>query len=587
MPMRMLTILLGKGDGSFTAGWSTALGVYPFCIAAGDFNGDGDVDLAIGNGNGTVPGTVTILLGKGDGTFSSAAGSPITISTSPGTSVSAISVGDFNGDGKLDLLSDTLSVLLGNGDGTFTVVTPSVVAPSGSMLSTGSGNPWLLTVGDFNGDGTTDLAGADAILLSATETATATVNGVVVAPGTGSQLIAASYTGDSNYKPSVSFTISQPAAQGTPTVNVAASANPAPFGSSVTLTATVAGSGLLPTGTVTFYNGSAQLGTGQLNSSGVATFATSALPVGSDSITASYGGDANYIVTNSAPLVVSVIVVGATTSTIKVTPPSSSITTSQSLTVSVAVSGAAGSPVPTGTVTLAGDTFTAQQPLSSGTANFTIAAGSLNTGVTTLTASYSGDATYAAVSGTATVTVAAVGIAISAPSPVSPGTSASATVTVTAGSAYSGTIQLSCALTSFPVGAQSQPTCSLNPTSIALKSGANGTSVMTVATTAASSTASVAQPFHKNIWGLGGGGALLALLFMCGIPSRRRRWISTLCPVLVVVVTSIAIGCGSGHIGTVSTNPATTTGKYTFTVTGTDSTSAAITTATTVTITVQ
>ena len=370
-------------------------------------------------------------------------------------------------------------------------------------------------------------------------------------------------------------------------MNVAASANPAPFGSSVTLTATVAGSGLLPTGTVTFYNGSAQLGTGQLNSSGVATFATSALPVGSDSITASYGGDANYIVTNSAPLVVSVIVVGATTSTIKVTPPSSSITTSQSLTVSVAVSGAAGSPVPTGTVTLAGGTFTAQQPLSSGTANFTIAAGSLNTGVTTLTASYSGDATYAAVSGTATVTVAAVGIAISAPSPVSPGTSASATVTVTAGSAYSGTIQLSCALTSFPVGAQSQPTCSLNPTSIALKSGANGTSVMTVATTAASSTASLAQPFHKNIWGLEGGGALLALLFMCGIPSRRRRWISTLCPVLVVVFTSIAIGCGSGHSGTVSTNPATTTGKYTFTVTGTDSTSAAITTATTVTITVQ
>ena len=583
-----LTILLGKGDGSFTAGWSTAIRgcITPGYVTGGDFNGDGKLDVVAGSGNGA-----TILLGNGDGTFSPAAGSPITITTTGSGGqvlvMSPIAVGDFNGDGKLDILLNDQSVLLGNGDGTFAAVTSNIVEPPYYDLSS-QGFTILPALGDFNGDGMTDLAYSTVVLLAATETATATVNGVVVAPGTGSQLIAASYTGDINYKASVSGTIKQTATRGTPTVNVAASANPAPFGSSVTLTATVTGSGLPPTGTVTFYNGSAQLGTGQLNSSGVASFATSALPVGSDSITASYGGDANYIVTSSAPLVVTVIAVGTTTSTVTVTSSSNSITTSQALTVAVAVSGAAGSPTPTGTVTLAGGSFTAQQPLSGGATSFTVAAGTLTSGVNTLTATYIGDGTYAGGSGTTTVTVAAVAIGVSAPSPVSPGANASATVTVTAASTYSGMIQLSCALTSFPAGAQSQPACSLNPASATLTSGGSGTSALTVTTTAAIKT-SFADPSRKNVWGLGGGGAFLALLVMCGIPSRRRQWKSMPAP-LCVVVALIAIGCGSSHGQSAPPAPntsATTAGKYTFTVTGKDSANAAIATSTTVTVTVQ
>jgi len=256
--------------------------------------------------------------------------------------------------------------------------------------------------------------------------------------------------------------------------------------------------------------------------------------------------------------------------------------------VSVTVSGAAGGSTPTGTIILAGGPFTAQQPLSSGTTSFTIAAGSLGAGVNTLTASYSGDGTYAAGSGTTAVTVAAVAIAIPAPSSVLPGTSASTKVTITAGSTYAGTIQLSCALTSSPAGAQSLPTCSLIPTSVALTSGGSGTSSLTVATTAALTT-SFEDPSRKNVWGLGGGGALLALLVMCGVPSRRRQVMSMLA-LLCFVVALITIGCGGSHgqnaLPTPNT-PATTAGKYTFTVTGTDSAHATITTSTTVTITVQ
>ena len=86
---------------------------------------------------------------------------------------------------------------------------------------------------------------------------------------------------------------------------VVSSANPSVFGESVTFTATVTanapGSGI-PTGTVTFLDGSTTLGTGTLNGSGIATFSTSALTVGSHSITVVYGGDTDFTTSTSSAL---------------------------------------------------------------------------------------------------------------------------------------------------------------------------------------------------------------------------------------------------------------------------------------------
>ena len=116
----------------------------------------------------------------------------------------------------------------------------------------------------------------------------------------GSHVIAAAYGGNANFKPSTSPTLTQKVNRAATTTSVSSSANPSVLGQNVTLTATVAvmspGSGT-PTGTVTFADGSTTLGTGTLSQVGgvdQATFSTSKLPIGAQTITASYGGDSNF-----------------------------------------------------------------------------------------------------------------------------------------------------------------------------------------------------------------------------------------------------------------------------------------------------
>lgn len=147
-----VSILLGDGTGlSFrqSSRSPVRVGVRPAWVAAGRFNTDSALDLAVANAD---DGTVSVLLGNGNGTFTPAAGSPIAVGTRP----VSIAVADFNGDGNFDLaiadLTDsTVSVALGNGDGTF-----------GTPARFGvGGQPSSVAVGDFNGDGNLDLAVAN------------------------------------------------------------------------------------------------------------------------------------------------------------------------------------------------------------------------------------------------------------------------------------------------------------------------------------------------------------------------------------------------------------------------------------------
>jgi Bacterial Ig-like domain (group 3)/FG-GAP-like repeat len=154
-----VTVLLGKGDGTFTPATTIPAFGTPPCasliqsncaIAVGDFDDDGNADLAVTSGNDN---TVTLLKGNGHGAFLQFTGSPISVGNFP----EAVKIGDFNNDGVQDLAvananDDTVSILLGNGDGTFTEA-------AGSPVSVGVGSfPFFMAVADFNQDGSADLA---------------------------------------------------------------------------------------------------------------------------------------------------------------------------------------------------------------------------------------------------------------------------------------------------------------------------------------------------------------------------------------------------------------------------------------------
>lgn len=147
-------VVLGYGRGAFSAAGALYTGIFPTGVAVGDFNADGKLDAITTSGGSTVnPGSgVTVSLGKGDGTFTQANGSPISL----GKDLSAIVTADFDGDGKLDVavtdsVGNKVMVLLGNGDGTFGVPT---TIPVGNQ-------PDAIVAADFNTDGKLDLAVAN------------------------------------------------------------------------------------------------------------------------------------------------------------------------------------------------------------------------------------------------------------------------------------------------------------------------------------------------------------------------------------------------------------------------------------------
>jgi hypothetical protein len=163
-----LTVFPGKGDGTFAAPISSAPVEAPGFIATGDFNGDGKLDLVtvnlfnlstyLGNGDGTFQAPQYFSLPNGQSTLFSYA-----------TGVQQLVVGDLNGDGKLDFVvggftsSATsqriyIDVYLGNGDGTFTAQMPvPIVGTPAASVSFG--------LGDFNGDGRLDVLAATATSL--------------------------------------------------------------------------------------------------------------------------------------------------------------------------------------------------------------------------------------------------------------------------------------------------------------------------------------------------------------------------------------------------------------------------------------
>ena len=140
-----LTVLVGDGAGHFAAQPAFSVASGPLSsVIAGDFNADGKADLAVAQGSSNI---VTVLLGKGDGTFQS--GTPYVVGNGPAKLIAANLTGSSATDlVSINQLANTFSVLVGNPDGTFR---PSIDFVAGNL-------PLGVVAADFNGDGKADLA---------------------------------------------------------------------------------------------------------------------------------------------------------------------------------------------------------------------------------------------------------------------------------------------------------------------------------------------------------------------------------------------------------------------------------------------
>ncbi|MGA7157380.1 MAG: Ig-like domain repeat protein [Acidobacteriaceae bacterium] len=508
--------------------------------------------------------------------------------------------------------SDTMTAgYTGTYDATASMSTPVVVSvaadPSATSIaasnvapSYGAGVTFTATV---SANGVPATSGVVTLLSDGAPVGTGTLNGSGAAAITistlpvGTDTMTASYGGSATTAASVSGALAvavSPVTAPTTTV-VTASPSDATLGAAVTFSATVTveGAPAASGGLVTFLNSSGvSIGEGELDGGGTAAVSTSSLPVGANSITASYGGGAGLAGSVSNPVTVTVAPAVTASSTTTVMSASSTTAVYGSSVILSAVVSSGGAPVTDGEVSFEnGSTWLGTATLNaSGVAS--VMTSGLAPGTDSIVASYTGATELtSSVSAAITVTVteatsptAPVTISVPAPPPVAAGGEVQTAVSLMAGASYSGTMNLSCTLTNAPVGAHYLPACSLNPAKITVAASGTAATTLTVQTTSATSAA-MGRRLRWNPWRLGGGSAMAGLLLLV-MPTRRKRLFSVLA-LLLVVIAAGPIGCGArNEPGTTGTTQSTTAGSYTFAVQGTDASNPSTTVSASVTITV-
>ena len=174
------------------------------------------------------------------------------------------------------------------------------------------------------------------------------------------------------------------------------SPNPGTAGQAVVFTATVAGGSGVPSGTVTFFNGAASLGTGALNGLGVATLSSAAPAAGTYTITAQYGGNASYAasISNAVSLTIKAVAAGTASSTTGLTVSPNPGTAGQAVVFTATVAG--GSGVPSGTVTFFNGTVSVGTGALNGLGVATLSSAALAAGTYRIRAKYAGNTNYGA-----------------------------------------------------------------------------------------------------------------------------------------------------------------------------------------------
>jgi uncharacterized repeat protein (TIGR01451 family) len=443
--------------------------------------------------------------------------------------------------GSAGTITNTASVASNEADAfpsnnTGSVVT-QVVAGSSSLTLASSPNPsafgqsvvFTATVQPASGSGDVTLLDGNTPLATVSLSGgVATFNLSTLAVG--SHSIVATYAGDALLSGSTSAPVVQVVNSAATSVSISATPSPSGQGHPVTFTANVAPS--TATGSVTFFDGGAALGTSAI-SSGVATFTTSSLANGSHSITATYGGDANFAGSNSAAL--NHVVKAQTSVTLVSAPNPSSAGQSVTFTATVTPSNASGS-----VQFLEGNSTLGTATLVNGMAAHSTS--SLTGGTHVVTAEYAGDAVHlGSMSSSATQTVNAISLSASSSSAtISPGATANFTLTVGQAGALAVAVQLSCS------GVPTGWTCGVNPNSVSAGSGPTQVSVA-IRAAPSSATLRTPQPDQKAVPPLWAG-AFAALL--CVIPRLRQRGHKR-CPawsLAAIFICAMAAGaCGGGQ----------------------------------------
>lgn len=560
----VVAFLLGNGDGTFTAGSFTAqVSGIPTSIAVADFNLDGKPDVVVETIDqptiltGYV-GEGLVLLGNGDGTFTTAKSAPL-------GPASWIAVADFNQDGKPDIAQALgagqgygtvgVNVEFGNGDGTFTA------GPTSSFPPNFYGQ--AITTADFNGDSIPDLGalgktGSATLLYELTETATVSFSNLNPA-GTGTHQIEASYPGDSNYSSSLSSTVAL--LFGNPVIVVSPVTLP-PATATVPYTQTLTATGGTPPYRYQIASGTPPVGL-TLTTAGVlsGTLATGGIVPFSVMVTDSTAGTPNSTsiayALNVLPLAVFVDPALLPNGTVGVAynqaltgccgaPPYNF--TQQGLPAGLSMSSAG---VISGTPTASG-TFNVAVSVSEPTANGTLY----------------GYATY-------TLTIAP------APPPPPPtftfsASATSATVTAGANATYpfsltplngfNAAVALSCS------NLPSSAACTFSPSSPITPSGTAAIAITLTVSTSQPPTANKATLVHRALDNYGRifSAASLAALFLIRIP-RRFRGGSRVLRIAILGILSVGMlsSCGRNSSPTPPPNSLTPAGTYTFNVTAT------------------
>ena len=615
-----VAILFGSASGGLGSSRAFAAGKPALSGALGDFSGSGNLDAVV-----TVASTQALLLhGNGDGTFAAlatptamkASASPAVVTQVgnlpgapqiPGMVAGALVMADLDGDGNQDVIvaydnasadhahpvaatANAIYIWYGKVDGTYAA--PVVLTPSRNF--------YQVAVVDGNGDGRPDLVMSDGYVVSVQSNlggrafgaeqhflagmginsiSTGDVNkdgridlviangGAVISNRASGQTATASTEVNTG---GITVLLNQSTLVPTTVVLTITSPLTITFGQAVNGSAQVTASdGSLPTGTISFYDGAANICTIPVApSASCPASAGENFAVGTHVLTSAYSGDATHLGSTSAPVTVTVLPVATPTKAQTVTMLTSSVdpaVSGQSVTFTANVVAAAGSgAAPTGVVTfLDGNTVLGTKTLvGSGVASFSTAG--LGVGVHAITASYAGDAnSVASVSAVLTETVNGAGaagsgfsVSVTGAAKVSVGAVTSLQVAVAPQTGYMKPVRLSCG------DLPSEAAC--NFAAYTIPAG-GGTTTLQLSTMAPRSCA-VADS-GSTMAGLPFAGTTVAALFVLFIPGKRRRRIKGLLVALIALCGMATLsGCGA------CTDLGTKPGSYTIRVIGTSGT---------------